>query len=653
MLYSIDNQMTVTDLLQKGQAALKTENYTEAIEFLEACCAESSEPRSQTYLKAQMGLVKAYHQTQQSEKAIALCHELAQNPNPKLQAWANQALQTCSIQPQKVCLTSEAAESIFEQASKLLRLRKYEEAIPLLEKLCDQTDATYPNHYQAKMLLVKAYQNHQDTEQAIALCQKLVSVDHNITQIWARNYLPMISPEIARSLLEGQTEKSEVQEEEVNLPKRSLEDFKDYCRQNLVADLKQIEKTRKEVLLPLAIVTAVFVIVLGLALKFTPALLEGAIASTQERCDQPVETVMQYKDGTIRPNVKAIDLDQLARKNSRRCRSNVIPRWSQEAIKVLSLSLFVVGGSAFLWIAFYTSSTEAYGRGFQRTIIEKIISFLDPKQTLTYFRGGDDAVVLSALQQSRLFTEISKSVYLKQDHCIAGKIGKTNLFFSEITFQKELPHTWITEGFDLICSFGRSSGSIGAISTLVFLLLSIVRGAPYCIGRIAKGQRIDFEHFQSEIVLNAVSRQPIFKGIFFISDFNRTFRGKTVILPNKLTSKVKFLNQHRGQPVKLEDPEFSKFFSVYSNDQIGARYVLSTSVMQRIVDFRKKANRDVLIALVDSQLYIAVPSEEDLFEPRLFKTMLSFNPMREYFETLQLMMSIVEDLNLNQRIWKL
>ncbi len=649
MLYLTDKDMTETDFLQKGQAALNAENYTEAIEFLEACCAKSSEPISQTYLKARMGLVKAYHQTQQAEKAIAICHELAQNPNPKLQAWANQALQTCSIQSKNL-LSVEEAQSICEQANKLVRVRRYEEAIPLLEKFCNQTDETYSNHYQAKMLLVKAYQNHQDSEKAIALCQELLNADHNITQIWARNYLPIIAPEIVQPT----AEKQEIQEEESSsLPKRSLEEFKEFCRQNLMADLQEVEKTRKEVLPALGIVTAVFIVVIGLVLKFTPAILDSTIASTQKYCDAPVETVMRYKDGTVRPNVKAIDLNQQARKSSKTCKSNLVPRWSQDAIKVLSLSLLIIGVSSFLWIAFYTSSTEAYGRGFQRNIIEKIISFLDPKQNLTYFRAGDNSVVLSALQQSRLFSEINHSVYLKQDHCVAGRIGQTKLFFSEITFQKEFPHTWITAAFDFICGFGRHGGSVFSISTLIFLLLSIVRGAPYCLGRIAKGQRIDFEHFQTEIVLNAVSRQPIFKGIFFISDFNKTFRGRTFILPNKLSSNLKFLNQHRGQPVKLEDPEFNKLFSVYSSDQIGARYVLSTSVMQRIVSFRKKANRDLLIALVDSQIYVAVPSEEDLFEPRLFKTMLNFNPMREYFEILQLMMSIVEDLNLNQRIWKL
>jgi Protein of unknown function (DUF3137) len=48
---------------------------------------------------------------------------------------------------------------------------------------------------------------------------------------------------------------------------------------------------------------------------------------------------------------------------------------------------------------------------------------------------------------------------------------------------------------------------------------------------------------------------------------------------------------------------------------------------------------------------VAIAYEEDLFEPKLFKSMLDLRPMQEYFEILQLMLGIVDDLNLNQRIW--
>ena len=41
----------------------------------------------------------------------------------------------------------------------------------------------------------------------------------------------------------------------------------------------------------------------------------------------------------------------------------------------------------------------------------------------------------------------------------------------------------------------------------------------------------------------------------------------------------------------------------------------------------------------------------DLFEPRLFQTLLDFKPVRQYFEDIELAVGIVDDLNLNTRIW--
>ena len=69
------------------------------------------------------------------------------------------------------------------------------------------------------------------------------------------------------------------------------------------------------------------------------------------------------------------------------------------------------------------------------------------------------------------------------------------------------------------------------------------------------------------------------------------------------------------------------------------------------VKFRKKAGRKLYVSFIENKIYIAIEYEEDLFEPKLFQSMLNFSPIREYFENLQLMISIVQDLNLNRRIW--
>ena len=146
--------------------------------------------------------------------------------------------------------------------------------------------------------------------------------------------------------------------------------------------------------------------------------------------------------------------------------------------------------------------------------------------------------------------------------------------------------------------------------------------------------------------------------IFFIADFHKHFSGKTVVLPDtaeklfgQIGTMLQSLNKFRGQLVKLEDPEFEKLFAVYGDDQIEARYILSTSLMKRIVDFKRKTRRRIFLSFIGSKVYVAVSYTRNLFEPRIFRTLLDFAPIQQYFEDFQMAVGIVEDLNLNTRIW--
>jgi hypothetical protein len=150
----------------------------------------------------------------------------------------------------------------------------------------------------------------------------------------------------------------------------------------------------------------------------------------------------------------------------------------------------------------------------------------------------------------------------------------------------------------------------------------------------------------------------IFRGILFAGDFNKNFQGKTVVLPDTaerlfghLGQVLQSWNISREGLVKLEDPEFEKEFVVHGTDQIEARYLLSTSLMERIVRFKQKTGKRIALSFVGSEVYVAIPYTQDLFEPRLFRTLLDFGPIAQYFEDLQLAVGIVEDLNLNTRIW--
>jgi hypothetical protein len=151
----------------------------------------------------------------------------------------------------------------------------------------------------------------------------------------------------------------------------------------------------------------------------------------------------------------------------------------------------------------------------------------------------------------------------------------------------------------------------------------------------------------------------IFKGLLFLADFNKDFQHITVVLPDtaeklfgrfgQMLQGMTFLSDLKL--VRLEDPEFEREFVVYSQDQIEARYILSPALMKRLYDFKTRTRKEVQFSFVGSCVFVAIPYSEDLFEPKVFQTLLSFEVVEKYFEDLEFAVGIVEDLNLNTRIW--
>lgn len=150
----------------------------------------------------------------------------------------------------------------------------------------------------------------------------------------------------------------------------------------------------------------------------------------------------------------------------------------------------------------------------------------------------------------------------------------------------------------------------------------------------------------------------IFKGIFFIADFNKNIQGQTYVLSDfserfmgafgKLFQDINF---SRPDIVRLEDPEFENYYAVYSTDETEARYILSPSLMERLVAFRKKMNAGVQMSFIGNNLYLAVPMRQNLFEPRLRKSVKDFTDIEEYYKQIEFCTSIADELNLNTRIW--
>ena len=172
----------------------------------------------------------------------------------------------------------------------------------------------------------------------------------------------------------------------------------------------------------------------------------------------------------------------------------------------------------------------------------------------------------------------------------------------------------------------------------------------------------ELEHQEKKESVDSKGRRhthwvTIFKGIFFVADFNKHFSGRTYVFPDAGSSFLgigKLFEKWttgRGDLVELENPEFEELFTVYGTDQIEARYILSTSLMERLVNYRRKANTSLHLSFIHSKLYVALPVSKNLFEPNVFSSGVKSGYLKEYFSYLELVTGIIDDLNLNLRIW--
>ena len=266
---------------------------------------------------------------------------------------------------------------------------------------------------------------------------------------------------------------------------------------------------------------------------------------------------------------------------------------SNEVLLSVAVPLMLAALAYIVYVLVKSSSkVKQFKADFKRQVVQKIIQFIDP--TWKYY--PEKAISRTEYIESELFLK-SFDKY-KGDDLILGKIEKTDFKCSEL-------HT----------------------------------------------QYIKKTKDKEEDV-------TIFKGLFFHADFNKDFNGKTFISTDH-TGKIlgsmigDFFEQftRKEDLVKLENPEFEKAFVVHSTDQIEARYILTPKIMERIINFKKVVGVPVVFSFVGSRVYCAISFKEALFEPKIFRSNINFDDVKQMYELFKINETIIQELNLNTRIW--
>lgn len=149
----------------------------------------------------------------------------------------------------------------------------------------------------------------------------------------------------------------------------------------------------------------------------------------------------------------------------------------------------------------------------------------------------------------------------------------------------------------------------------------------------------------------------ILKGIVFVADFNKNFNGVTVVRPKDFGSSIgawfskNIFSFGDKNVVELENTSFCKEFVTYSTDQIEARYILTPALMEKICTLNNRCSQTISLSFINSSAYIAFPLQQNYFEAPIFKSLLKPDLLDEDLSVLHFMYAIIEELDLNTRIW--
>lgn len=148
-------------------------------------------------------------------------------------------------------------------------------------------------------------------------------------------------------------------------------------------------------------------------------------------------------------------------------------------------------------------------------------------------------------------------------------------------------------------------------------------------------------------------QEPSFEGLVIEIQFPKAFKGKTIVLKDE--GRVgNFLTNENSKDltvVHLEDPQFESIFQVYSNNQIEARFLLTTAFMERLIHLKEALSSETIqCEFRDKSLILAINSHKDLFEPRgLSQTALQVEDIHQFLAQMDSIFKLIDVLKISAR----
>lgn len=157
---------------------------------------------------------------------------------------------------------------------------------------------------------------------------------------------------------------------------------------------------------------------------------------------------------------------------------------------------------------------------------------------------------------------------------------------------------------------------------------------------------LDIEIIEIQNKKSEYNKSHIFQGVLIKIPSIKKFKNSTVI-----KIKDSKTNQNIGEKVNINDSDFEKYYDVYSDDKVEAKYLITTSFMSRMVQLIKhEPGGNISVSFEYGNVNIAVSSDKDWFEVPIMKPATDVTIYRPIVLEIISILKIIDSLKLEKKI---
>lgn len=145
--------------------------------------------------------------------------------------------------------------------------------------------------------------------------------------------------------------------------------------------------------------------------------------------------------------------------------------------------------------------------------------------------------------------------------------------------------------------------------------------------------------------------ETIFQGRWMIFDFNKQFKANIQVVGKQFRNGI-IVRSRKTSRVRLEDEAFHQMFSVFSDDEHEAFYVLTPHFMEKLKNISRQLDGTVMFCFVENKLHIAIHNNKDSFEHNIFKVIDEEKIEQNIMKDIKVITEFVDALDLDNTLFR-